>query len=823
MEDDKQVEINARFAAIIATSDDAIVSKDTNGIVQSWNQAAERIFGFAAHEMIGQPLLKIIPPERHDEETHILRKIHAGERVDHFQTIRMTKDGRRINVSVTISPIKDASGKVIGASKIARDITQIVRSQRERERLYDLSRLMAAERDLKTLLQKITDIATELSGAEFGAFFYNVSTLEGQSYTLYTIAGVPEEKFKQFPMPRNTQVFAPTFNGEGIVRSDDITADPRFGKNAPHHGMPQGHLPVRSYLAVPVFDASGKVVGGLFFGHQRTGVFSSHEESIVASVAGNASIALENARLHRELAETATKFQQMANSIPQLAWMARPDGALFWFNDRWLEYTGLSIEAQSGEGWTQTLDPGDLPRVIASWKKTIQASRPWEETFRVRRHDGVYRWYLTRAVPQLDSQGNITFWFGTNTDVTEQRELLSEREELLVAERIARAESERLGRMKDEFLATLSHELRTPLNAILGWSQLIKRNQDDRTMLTEGVNVIERNARVQAQLIEDLLDMNRIVSGKLRLDVQRVDPATVVQRAIDVLRPTAETKGVRLTATLDPHAGPVSGDPNRLQQVLWNLLSNAIKFTPKGGKVQVVLERVNSHIEITVADTGRGMDAAFLPHAFERFRQSDASTTRHHGGLGLGLAIVKQLVELHGGHVTAKSDGPNLGSTFTVSLPLSLAKPENGARAHPTSSTGQEPFDDLSLEGIKVLVVDDERDSREMIAHLLGERKATIIQAPGADAGIEMVKTHRPNLILSDIGMPDKDGYTFIRELRALSAEQGGRTTAIALTAFARSEDRARAMLAGYQLHMPKPVEPHELIAAVASLALSRD
>ena len=305
-------EMQARLASIVATSDDAIVSKNLDGVVQSWNAAAERIFGYTAEEMIGRPILVILPPDRADEEADILAKIRSGERVDHFETIRVRKDGRRIDVSVTISPLRDSTGTIIGASKIARDISEHKRLVKERERLYELGKAMALERDIHAVVQLITDAATELSGAEFGSFFYNVVNAEGESYLLYTLSGASRDQFANFPMPRNTAVFEPTFSGTGIVRSDDITQDPRYGKNAPYYGKPSGHLPVRSYLAVPVIGRNGAVLGGLFFGHAKVGVFTESSERIVTSIAGSAGIALENVRLQQQLKDTASKYQQLA-------------------------------------------------------------------------------------------------------------------------------------------------------------------------------------------------------------------------------------------------------------------------------------------------------------------------------------------------------------------------------------------------------------------------------------------------------------------------------------------------------------------------------
>ena len=335
----------------------------------------------------------------------------------------------------------------------------------------------------------------------------------------------------------------------------------------------------------------------------------------------------------------------------------------------------------------------------------------------------------------------------------------------------------------------------------------------------EGLETIERNARIQTQLIEDLLDMNRIVSGKVRLDVQRMDLASVVEAAVNSIQPAADAKGIRLRKIIDPLAGPIAGDPGRLQQIVWNLLSNAVKFTPKGGKVEVLVERVNSHLEITVNDSGFGIKPEFLPHVFERFRQADASTTRQYGGLGLGLSIVKQLVELHGGNVRAKSAGEGLGATFIVSLPLAAVHGDE-KREHPTSRNRPAlECEDINLDELRVLVVDDEPDARELIKRVLLQCNAKVTTAASAAEGLKILQAEKPDVIVSDIGMPEKDGYQFIREVRKLSASDGGRTPAIALTAFARSEDRTRAMLAGYQVHISKPIEPQELIATVGSLA----
>jgi len=408
-------------------------------------------------------------------------------------------------------------------------------------------------------------------------------------------------------------------------------------------------------------------------------------------------------------------------------------------------------------------------------------------------------------------------------EVRQRQRAEEERAQLLVQEQNARAEAERLNRLKDEFLSTVSHELRTPLNAILGWSQVLRTNMADEARMNRALETIERNARSQAQLIDDLLDISRIITGKIRLNVQTIELSPVIEAAIDTVRPAADAKAIRLRSVLDPAAGPILGDAERLQQIVWNLLSNAIKFTPKRGRVQVYLQRINSHIEIVVADTGQGISAEFLPHVFERFRQADGSTTRSFGGLGLGLAIVRQLVEVHGGTVHADSPGEGQGTTFTVKLPLMAVGPTaiEPERVHPAVG-GTVPFVcSPQLDGLRILIVDDDADIRDLLTYTLEICGADVTVATSADEAISLLTTSSPpmHILISDIGMPDEDGYALLRRIRALAPERGGQIPAIALTAYARTQDRTAALLAGFQSHVAKPVEPAELIAVLANLA----
>jgi signal transduction histidine kinase/CheY-like chemotaxis protein len=426
--------------------------------------------------------------------------------------------------------------------------------------------------------------------------------------------------------------------------------------------------------------------------------------------------------------------------------------------------------------------------------------------------DGVSRWFLTRVNPLRDSQGRIVRWFGTNTDVDGQRRTSEELREA--------------NRLKDEFLATVSHELRTPLTAILGWAHLLRAGQLDEKSAPNALETIERNARAQSPLIDDLLDVSRIITGNLRLDVRQIEPGSFIEPAIEALRPAAEAKDVRIQKVMDTGVVSVAGDPARLQQVVWNLLSNAIKFTPKGGKVQVRLERINSHIEIAVSDTGIGIKPEFLPHVFERFRQADQKTTRQQGGLGLGLAIVRHLVELHGGTVEADSTGEGQGTTFVVKLPIvSVYQKDNlVGRVHPAARDTLPTYEcPERLEGLKVLVVDDETDTRELLRVGVGQCGAEVLTAGSAQEALEAIAEESPDLLISDIGMPGEDGYELIRKVRALPAGRGRKIPAIALTAYARTEDRMRALRAGYQSHIAKPVELAELITVMASLVKRDD
>jgi len=426
------------------------------------------------------------------------------------------------------------------------------------------------------------------------------------------------------------------------------------------------------------------------------------------------------------------------------------------------------------------------------------------------------------GAPIRDARGKMLGVIVVFHDITQRRQTERELERLLQSERRARSEAETADRLKDEFLATVSHELRTPLSAILGWSAMLNLGKLDEATAKKGLKIIERNANAQAEIIRDILDVSRIISGKLRIDSRPVQLAPIITSAVDTLKLASTAKGISLVVSIDPDAGFVAGDPDRLQQIVWNLLSNAIKFTPQNGEIKVALQQVDSHLELSVRDSGIGIEQDFLPHVFERFRQADSSTTRAYGGLGLGLAIVRHLVELHGGTVAAHSEGKGKGATFTVKFPImtvpSVLKQASVPMLAAEVASDAAHSKAITLAGLRVLVVDDEVDSREVLTLMLNQFGAAVRTTASSQDAFNVVTEWKPDVLLSDLGMPGEDGYQLIARIRALPPGQGRDTPAAAVTAHVRAEDRRRAISAGYQIHIPKPVDPLTLVTAVAAL-----
>ncbi len=521
-----------------------------------------------------------------------------------------------------------------------------------------------------------------------------------------------------------------------------------------------------------------------------------------------------------EVAATPTlaepELRAFVELIPQLAWAADAAGWIHYYNQRWYDFTGTTANDMAGWGWVAVHDPYDLPRMLKIWRGSLESGHPWEDEFRLRSADGTLRWHLSRANPVRDASGTITAWFGTNTDIHDQKLAAEEYSRLLASEQRLRREAEASSRAKDEFLAMVSHELRTPLHVIIGWVEMLRGGNMPPQKRDDALAKIAANAHLQAKLVEDILDVSRIITDKLTLDSAVHQFADVVHSAVEAARPIAEAKGVALEILRVAERLAVRGDAGRLQQVTGNLLSNAIKFTPAGGKVTVTLDSVDDLAVFVVEDTGVGFEQSFALRMFDRFRQGDGSATRKHEGLGLGLAIVRELVQRHGGTVDAVSDGPGRGARFRVCLPVA-----GDVEARPIASKANDAGV-VQLTGVRVLVVDDNPDARDMLGEMLLSCGASVTLAAGVHEALRAFKLGPPDVIVSDIGMPELDGYSLVERIRALPDAHDRTTPIIALTAYASHSDNERAIAAGFDAYLAKPADHTGLSRMIGSLATKR-
>jgi PAS domain S-box-containing protein len=912
MDDEPQLATQASLAAIVESSDDAILSKDLNGIIRSCNAATERIFGYTCEELIGQPVRILIPPERQPEEDDILERIRRGERIQHFETVRVAKDRRLVDVSLTISPILGASGAIVGASKIARDITE---RKRARERDAYLAAIISSSSD--------AIIAMDLNGTVTSC---NQSAERISGYQAAELIGcpihrlIPAERY-----PEEDMILSTVRAGERIahLETERITKDGR-------------KLDI-SLSVSPIFDESGTVIGiakvarditeqkrlarelaaqqeyvrvtlssigdGVIAADRKgfvtfmnpaaesmTGwtaeeavgrpmgdVFRIFNEKTRQPVENPVDLVMRTGEVvglanHTVLVRHDGTECPIADSAAPIRGTAEiPMGAVLVFRDvteerkaedaiaeqrEWFETTlesiGDAVIATDVQGRVAFMNP--IAEHLTGWKLEDALGRSCAEVFRIinegsRRTvespvsrvladgvivglanhtlliaaDGTERPIDDSGAPIRNRAGRMVGVVLVFRDITERRRIEAERraagnerERLLESERAARAEAERASRVKDEFVAMVSHELRTPLNAILGWTQLMMQVDADKDVIARGLDVVARNTRVQAQLVSDLLDVSRITSGKLRLNIEKADLVTVVRNVIETVQQNADSKGVAITGEYDAPAMAIAGDPGRLQQIVVNLLWNAIKFTPEGGNVIVRVRRSGAEGEVSVSDTGAGIRADVLPHIFEPFNQTSLSNTRSTGGLGLGLSIVKHLVDLHGGSIRAESPGEGQGATFTVVLPCgSLA--EVADEAVDGSLEVTQPAD--ILQGLRLLVVEDEDDTRAFLERFLTGHGAQVVIASSAAEALERLPEAAADILISDIGLPGINGYELLQCIRKADDTGGGGIPAIALTAYARAEDRSRAFRAGYQEHLAKPLEPADLVAAISRIA----
>ena len=569
-----------------------------------------------------------------------------------------------------------------------------------------------------------------------------------------------------------------------------------------------------SMLAVDRYEGEYRVrhADGHWVDVWERGQMFRNEQGTLVRVLGFTTDISSRKQTEAALSESEARYRVLAEAIPQFVWITTSEGRNEYVNRQFCDYTGLSLEQLLNLDWLTIIHPDDRDRACDRWLSSVKSGDFYEIEYRFRRADGEFRWFLGQGIPLKNEQGQVIKWFGTCTDIDSQKQIESERMQLLQDAQVAREAAERANHIKDEFLAVLSHELRTPLNPILGWSKILLNKSPDADTLHRGLQTIERNAQLQTQLIEDLLDVSRILRGKLVLEKVSVNLKRVIEAAIETVHLSAIAKNIQIQPHFTTADLYVRGNAGRLQQIVWNLLSNAVKFTPEGGRVEVHLRQRESQVEIQTIDTGLGISAEFLPNVFERFRQADSTTTRRFGGLGLGLAIVRQLVELHGGTVQADSAGEGQGATFTVRLPrLAIDSSQQNERDRKASLPA-------SLAGLRILVVDDDDDSREFVAFVLEQEQANVIALSSAIDALEALKYTPADLLVSDVGMPDMDGYQLMQQIRAKPPDQGGQMLAIALTAYAGDYDQKRAITAGFQQHISKPIDPEILVQAIVNL-----
>jgi PAS domain S-box-containing protein len=790
----KAEELRSRLAAIVDSSEDAIIGKDLDGIITSWNRGAEKLYGYSSEEVVGRCVSLLMPEERKDELPEIMSKIRRREPVGHHETVRIDKHGRRLDVSLSISPIHDAAGHLTGASAIARDISGYRKAEAEREEL--LRRAQEARSEAESERERIHKILETIREGFL--------VVDRDLRCLYV-----NERAAAFARKSRRQMLgAGIWDGfaelQGTKFADEVgrTAISREPAHFEHW-----YAPFNEWLEVDCYPADD---GGLSI--------------FLRDISGRKQAEQERLQLLQEIQRQRERIDNLVSTVPGVVWEASgskdsPFSTLDFVSSHVEDLLGYPVQEwlEKPNFWLSVVHPEDRAQIARDLPDIYSAGKGTSQ-FRWIGRDGRSVWVQAQTVVVFNSLGHAVGLRGVCMDISERKRAEREREHVLRLEQELRSEAEAASRSKDEFLATVSHELRTPLNAMLGWARMLRSGKLDAQAADRAIETIERNARSQAQLIDDLLDVSRIISGKLKLEVFMVELSQVIEAAIDSVRLAAQGKDIQLEMELESGAGPISGDPDRLQQIVWNLLSNAIKFTPRGGKVRIDMSLAESAVQLRVSDTGKGIRPEFLPHVFDPFRQGDGGTARLQGGLGLGLSIVRHLVELHGGTVKAESDGEGKGATFTVSLPIiSVRYP-----GYTPASTTAGPPTDLKLqdwlEHVRVLIVDDEQDARELISLVLQKYGAETDLAKSAGEALAKIQSWRPDVLLADVGMPGEDGYSLIRRVRALGYDRGGATPAVALTAYARAEDRTRALSAGFDMHLAKPVEPVELASIIAKL-----
>lgn len=765
--------------------------------------------GLTEDESLGFGWTRATHPDDHERVAASFREAHASRRPFQIAYRLRRADGAYRHALDLGSPREGEDGTFLGFVGNVLDVHEQWIAEHRNLMLVRLDDAIRSLGDPCEIARAGTSLLAEhleLAGCDY----WELQTLPGSVAppTLARSCDTPETTLRDEIGPDGERAVR---EGRRIVFTGEISGGRSEGTDA------QAEAVTGRTLAIP-YTRAGHVAAALTLRAPETRQWTSDDIDTALAVAGRCWENIDRVRVTQALRADRERWRLVLASVR--------DHAIFMLDTRGIitewgvgaeEVFGYTAAEMVGNTCDAIFTPDDRRRGRPAKELSLAAGEGMAEDTRVHmRKDGSRFFSMGAMEPLRDESGTLRGFVKVVRDITGQKRLADQREAALAAERHAREQSELAGRIKDEFLATLSHELRTPLNAVLGWVHVLRNHGPDAETLAQGLAIIERNARAQTQLIADLLDMSRIISGKMRLDVRAVNMATVIEGATESVRPAAEAKGIRLQNVIDPSAGEVQGDEARLQQVVWNLLSNAVKFTGRGGRVQITLMRTGSHVTVQIADTGQGIAPEFLPHVFERFRQADSSTTREHTGLGLGLAIVKQLVELHGGSVAAESPGRGHGATFTVSLPIAAVRtrPVDPRLALSGVLPPAQVFGG-SLDGLAVLVIDDQLDSLQFAKLVLEHAGAVVATSMSVREARATLAHFHANVVLCDIAMPDEDGYAFIAWMRA----QTSPVPAAALTAFARPEDQERALAAGYEAHLAKPVDPAALVALVKALA----
>lgn len=869
--------LHALLAAIVDSSDDAIVGKNLDGIIQFWNSAAERMFGYRPEEAISKHITLLIPPDRHQEEDLIIGRIRRGERVEHYETVRRAKDGRLLNISLSVSPIIDRHGTVIGASKIARDISKqkqieaVSRSNRElltkvveaapiavlltdenglvqlwnsaATRIFGWSAEEMSAPDTEAQARRQERLVAELRRAAVGDATLGVETevlrkdgttaevslwstkLESPSdahRTIILAADISDRRRAHRALREQEQRLHTALRASrtGTFRWSartnelqwDESLDRLFGlpPGRSVHGLdefldwlhPEDRDPVQQHLHRCAQDGSDFEMD-LRVMHSKDGVRWIYiiGQTFLGSdgrpdyMTGACVDITHRKHAEQALRESETRFRTLADNIAQFAWMADGEGWIFWYNKRWFEYTGTTLEQMQGWGWRDVHHPDHVDRVVEKIRHCFANGTVWEDTFPLRGADGSYRWFLSRAVPIRDAQDRVTRWFGTNTDITERREM----EETL----------KEADRRKDAFLATLAHELRNPLAPIMNGLELLQLYAHDSARTEQIRDTMRRQTTQLVRLVDDLLEVSRVSRNKVQLRLQPVSLQEVVRNAMETVDPLMQSMAHRLTVALPQAPIWLRADPTRLAQVIANLLNNAAKYTDPGGQIEISAEKLERSVTFRVSDNGVGIPGHMLDRIFDMFTQTSALESGR-SGLGIGLTLVKALVELHDGTIHAYSAGLGQGSEFVVTLPLAQLPDQLIS----TTSTGERIMAATSQQ--RILVVDDNEDAAVSTAMLLEAMGNEVLTAYDGEEALGVASDFRPQVILLDLGMPKLNGYEAARRLRQES--WGKEMILIALTGWGQDQDRQRTRDAGFDHHLVKPVDPTALRNLLAEL-----